>query len=224
MWIIPTLVLISLFVIADNDKKTASSEKPAAKRAQPAKAKVARKRQNAAKKAPEVTRQQEEAATAFVTQHHDQLLELLIHLKDGVPQEYNKAIRDLARTSDRLETMAGRDKTRYKMELKLWQAKSRRQLLTARLQMNRDDELIEQIRETLEEERDVQLAILKHERERFAARVKKLDEQIAKQERTRQSSIDRQIATLTKAAKSGQRKVKASKRKQPTSKNIKKPT
>jgi len=210
MWIIPAVMLIPSFAVADNGVQGQ------------------RGKQAAAKKKVELTREEEEAATAFVTKHHGDLLELLIHLKEGLPQEYNKAIRDLSRTNDRLEALAGRDKTRYNLELKLWQAKSGRQLLTARLRMGRDDALIQQIRETLAEEHQLQLSVFKHERERLAARMKKLDEQIARHEKNQQGSVDRQLATLTKASKNSERKVKAGKRKRPASKDkskeSKKPT
>jgi hypothetical protein len=233
MWIIPALVLIPLFAVADNRTRKSSNAKlsnasSTEKPTPAARSQAQRDKQAAAKKAIKLTPQQEKAATAFVKKHHDELLELLIHLKEGLPQEYGKAIRDLSRTSERLEALAGRDQTRYNLELKLWQAKSRRQLLTARLQMDRDDALIEQIRATLAEEHRLQLSVFKHERERFAARVKKLDEQIARQEKNEQSSVDRQLATLTKASKDSERKVKATKRKRPAAKNdvnnTKKPT
>lgn len=214
IWIVAALVLIPMFTVADDgDSKKDRAAKPPAK--------LARGKKNSLKRPVEITREEEKAATVFVKAHHEELLELLIHLKEGLPQEYKKAIRDLARTSNRLETLASRDESRYKIELKLWQAKSRRQLLTARFQMSRDDSLIQEIRETLQDEQQFQTAILKHERDRLAARVKKLSAQLERQEKTQEDSIERQISTLIKGSKTNNRKVKAGKRKKPAAKKEK---
>jgi hypothetical protein len=224
LWTLPALVLIPLFaVVGSGQQDSPSVKKSSAKPNVAAKVKAQRGKQSATNKASGFTQAEEQAATAFVTKHHDELLELLTHLKAGLPREYEKAVRDLARTSDRLEALARRDSVRFELELKLWQAKSRRQLLTARLQMGLDEALIQQVRETLAEEHRLQLAVFKHERERLGGRLKKLDEQIEKQEQSEQNSIDRQITTLLNELKGRERKVKASKRKAPAPKNTKDP-
>jgi hypothetical protein len=220
--------LTPLLGVAESDSnekdqnKPAAGEKAAAKRASAAKTKPGREKQVTAKIA--ITKEQEAAAMAFVKSHHSELLELLIHLKEGLPSEYKRAIRDLSRTSDRLVMFQKRDKQRYELELALWQTESKRQLLNARLQMTQDEELVLEIRETLGKEHELHLNLLKYERKRLADRVKKLDEQIGKQEKSREALIERKLKALTNPSKNVQRKVKNRTRKPRTSKTSKKPT
>lgn len=169
-----------------------------------------------------VSAEQESAVIQFVEQHHRELLELLIYLKEGLPEEYARAIRDLARTRERLALSEKRDPERYQLDLKHWQVESRRQLLTARFQMSQDAELVAKIRECLVEEHQLSLAILKYDRDRLASRLAKLDEQIARQEAAFKSSIDRKMATLMKSADSSA-KTKNNVRKPAPTKPTKKP-
>jgi DNA-directed RNA polymerase subunit L len=152
------------------------------------------------------------------------LFELLIYLKEGLPQEYERAIRDLSRANDRLAQFEKRDPERYKLELQLWQAESRRQLLTARLQMGYDESLLTELRETLKEEQRLELAVLRHERERLAGRITKIDEQITAQETDPEAAVERKFAALTKAAKNSQRNVSSKNRKPAPRKTTKNPT
>jgi hypothetical protein len=165
----------------------------------------------------------ESAVTAFVQKHHPALLELLIHLKESLPKEYQQAIRDLSRTQERLSQYESRDPQRYELELKLWQAQSRGQLLAARLQMSGDEKLREELRATIREEYDLRITLLKHERDRLTTRVEKLDEQIEKQEKNRDSAIEREFALLTKPMSGPSRNVKSNTKKSPA-KTSKDPT
>src|SRR6185436_5664149 len=49
-----------------------------------------------------ITPEREAAAVTFVKLHHPDLAELLGHLKQSNPREYQRAIRDLFRTSENL--------------------------------------------------------------------------------------------------------------------------
>ena len=195
---ITALIVLPLLALADND----DSKKPALA----------------------ISAEGETAALAFVQQHHNDLFELLIHLKEGMPQEYERAIRDLSRASDRLAQLEKRDLDRYRIELQLWQAESRRQLLTARLQMGYDESLLKELREVLKEEQKLELAVLRHERERLAGRIAKIEEQIAMQENSAEASVERKFSALTKAAKNSERNVSNKNRKPATRKNTKDPT
>jgi len=185
--------------------------------------KSARPKPAAEKNLPAITAEQETAATESVKQHHDELLELLIYLKEGLPKEYARAVRDLSRTSERLSALAKRDKPRYELELKLWQVQSHRQLLQARLQMTKDDKLIDQIRDTLHTERELKTALMRHERERLAARLKKVDAQLARQAESDDAAIERQLKVLLKSGKKTERKPKAPSRKPVAAKSKNKP-
>lgn len=219
------LIVVPLLALADNDaprEPTKRKVSPAAKRVESAKA--SRGKPAGSKSALAITAEQEAAAMALVQEHHNDLFEVLIYLKEGLPQEYDRAIRDLSRASDRLAQFEKRDPQRHQIELRLWQAQSRRQLLTARLQMGHDESLLTELRETLTEEQELGLAVLRHERERLAARIAKIEEQIKTQEAGGEASVERKFATLTKAAKTSQRKVGGKNHKPATRKNTKDPT
>lgn len=212
------LLVWPLLAIADNapPKKPAKQARvPAVKQAELAKA--SREREA-------IVKEQEAAAIALAQEHHKDLLELLIHLKEGLPQEYERAIRDLSRASDRLAQFEKRDPERYRLELQLWQAGSRRQLLAARLQMGYSEGLLNELREVLEEEQNLGLAVLRHERERLVSRLAKIDEQITTQENSAEASVERKFSTLTKAAKNSGRNVSDKKRKPAARTNTKDPT
>src|SRR5262249_19634201 len=78
-----------------------------------------------AKPAPGITPEREAAVKTFVDQHHPELGELLVHLKENNKKEYEKAVRDLFKTSERLARTHEMDVERYDLELKLWQTQSR---------------------------------------------------------------------------------------------------
>jgi hypothetical protein len=219
------LIVLPLVAFADNDvlqEPAKRAENPAAKRAEPARS--SRGKVTGSKPSAAITPEQEAAAVALVQKHHRDLFELLIYLKEGLPQEYVRAIRDLSRASDRLAQFEKRDPQRYQLELQLWQAESRRQLVTARLQMGYDETLLNELRETLKVEQELGLAVLRHERERLAGRIAKIDEQIVNQEKGAEASVERRFATLTKAAKNSQRNVSSKNRKPAARKKPKDPT
>jgi hypothetical protein len=147
-----------------------------------------------------ITPEREAAAMTFVRQHHPELAELLIHLKESSPKEHERAVRDLFRTSERLAQLQERDANVYELELKLWKARSRAQLLSAKLQMADSEELRHKLRGTLEEEYELQMQLLKRERDRLADRVNGLNSQIDRLTQRRNESIDSQFQKLTKTS------------------------
>lgn len=218
-----TLTVISVPLLATADGDSNGSDKTAVgKNASSRKKEATRRRTgNAARtkvSLKSVSKEQESAAMRLVENHHDELLELLIHLKEGLPTEYDRAIRDLSRTSERLSQLEKRDKKRFELELALWKTKSHRQLLQARLLMDKDKALLGQIRETLNEERELHVAVLKHERDRLTNRIQRLNAQIAKKENNSEAEIERQLKTLTQPRKNVERRVNSKTRKSPAKK------
>jgi len=149
-------------------------------------------------RAATVSKELESRVDAFVKEHQRELFEVLIYLKENLPREYERAVRDLDRTQQRLAQLQKRDAERYALELKLWQAESRAQLLAARIQMQSDgdDTLQRQLRETLTATHDLRLQLLERERERLADRLRKLDAQIGKLQESRKTAIERQFRSL----------------------------
>jgi hypothetical protein len=147
-----------------------------------------------------VSPEREEAVMAFVKLNHPELAQLLAHLKENQPKEYERAIRELFRASDRLTQIHDRDRAQYDLEVQLWKTQSRVQLLTARLKMGESEELKKQLQDLLGEQIDNRAALLRHEREKVATRLSRIDTDLQRLESDRQKVIDKQLQTLTGAA------------------------
>jgi hypothetical protein len=150
-----------------------------------------------------ITPEREAAAMTFVRQHHAELSELLIYLKESAPREYERAVRDLFRASERLAQIQERDSAAYELELNLWKARSRAQLISARLQMADDPQLRDELRAALTDEYDLRVRVLKYDRERLADRLRNLDEQIGRLEARRAEFIENQWQGFFRARAKG---------------------
>lgn len=140
--------------------------------------------------------EREAAALTFVQRNHPELAELLAYLKTNQPEEYQRAIRDLVRVVERLGAIQERDPLQYELEVALWTAQSRVQLLAARAKMEQSDELVRLLREALGAQMDARLALLHHERSKVAERLSRLDAEIAQRQQQREAMIQRQLETL----------------------------
>jgi len=160
------------------------------------------------KRAVPVTAEMEAEVKIFVGEHHRELLDVLAHLQENLPEEYERAVRDLNRTRLRLRQFQGRD--RYDSELALWKAQSRTRLLGARAQMDDDVALREALREKLSEVYDLRATILQRDRDRAAERVRKLDSQLEALRNDRDQNLEKQLAELTNPAKKRNKAVKTS--------------
>ncbi|MGE0757789.1 MAG: hypothetical protein AB7F89_17585 [Pirellulaceae bacterium] len=160
-----------------------------------------RPKPKSASKGMVITPEREAAALTFVRQHHAELAELLISLKESSPREYERAIRDLFRSSERLAQIQERDRQAYELELAVWKARSRAELLSARLQMQ-DDELVrEALRTALAEEYDLRIRVLEHEQRKLHERAAALDEQLRQLAERREQVIASRFAATTRAAR-----------------------
>lgn len=144
-----------------------------------------------------VTPEREAAVRTFVERNHPELAQLLAHLKENQPKEYERAIRELFRTTERLTLIHDRDRTQYDREVAVWKTQSRIQLLTARLKMEDSDELRAQLKQLLSEQIDNRIALLKHEREKVATRLNRIDSDLERLEKDREKAIERQLRALT---------------------------
>lgn len=155
-----------------------------------------------------ITPEREAAVTTFVDRNHPELAALLAHLKTKQPKEYERAVRDLLRVTEKLAMVNERDSRQYDLELKVWKAQSRAQLLVARLKMTDPEsadreELTSQLREILSEQMQARLEVLQLERERVAGRMEKLNDDIHRLERDRDSVIEGHLKSLTNQANAG---------------------
>lgn len=166
-----------------------------------------------------ITPERETAVTEFVEQNHAELATLLTHLKTGQPKEYERAVRDLYRVTEKLAMVKERSDEQYALELKAWKAQSRAQLLVARLKMTDPEsgdreELKTQLREILSEQLQARIEVLKLERERTSTRLEKLNQDIGRFEQNREAVIDGHVNSLLNQVNAN-RKVKQPPEKRP---------
>mgnify|MGYP001126223202 CR=1 FL=1 len=145
----------------------------------------------------EITPEREAIALSFAQEHHPEMAALLGHLKRSNKRQYERAIRELFRTSERLAQAKERDDARYELDLEIWKVESQIRLLVARLTMSPGDvEMQEKLRSLLMERVDLRIRRQRMDRDRLAARVQRLDENIASLESEREALVDQSYAKL----------------------------
>jgi len=150
-----------------------------------------------------VTPEREAAVLTFVQRNHAELADLLAALKTNDPEQYERALRDIYRVTERLALIQERDPLQYELEVAAWTAQSRVELLAAKLKMESSDDLIKQLREALKAQNEARVALLKHERQKVADRLSKLDSDIARFEGDRDEVVNRQLKVLVRAGGEG---------------------
>lgn len=176
-------------------RPTRGQDEPAPARAAQGTAKNAKSREPLA-----ITPEREAAVATFVERNHAELAPLLAHLKANQPRQYETAVREIFRVTERLAGIQERDPLLYELEVKLWTAQSRVQVLAARLSMDMTDSLKEELRGALAGQIESRLAVLQHQREQAAQRLARMDRDIDQLEENRQAAIDRQLEMLSRAA------------------------
>ncbi|HET6881368.1 MAG TPA: hypothetical protein VFI31_14495 [Pirellulales bacterium] len=186
------------------DKKHVDKRQADKKQANPAnpRNKQVVEKPKAASKRPEKPSNddREQAALVLVREHHPDLVELLQRLKATKKKEYQQAVKELYRDSQRLENVRERDPERYGLELRAWQLDSRIRLLTARLSLEDRPELQEELKAALTERADVRLTQRELERDRLTARLKKLEEEISSLTTHRDEEVQRTFDRLLRTA------------------------
>ena len=153
-----------------------------------------------------VTPAREAAALAFVREHHSELQSLLSSLKERQPKQYQAAIRDLFRHSERLANIQEKDAARYDLELRLWKQQSRVQLLSATVLMNPQNEAAKaKLKQALVEQLQLRRETLALERAQLAKRLQKLDEQIEHAGGDIDAAAERQLQAITSGTRPRQK-------------------
>jgi hypothetical protein len=154
----------------------------------------------------------ETAALAFLRENHPELAELLQRLKPVKPAEYDRAVRELAQVSRNLAAIKARNPQAYERNLNVWKAKSRVELLTAKLASASGPcpELESQLRQAVEDQLDIEIGRQKFERDQVEERFRKLKENLDRLESRRGSIIEsRYQALLKKGERARQQNEKA---------------
>jgi hypothetical protein len=204
------LMVCSLLYAQSGDAKTSVSVKPAGTASAPARANA--KKDGKTRPAVTVTPESEAAVMAFIQRNHAELADLLVYLRASQPEEYERAIKEIYRTTQRLAMIQERDPLQYDLEVAAWTAQSRVQLLAAKLKMGSSDDLVNQLRSALQVQSAAKIDLLKHERQKAADRLEKIESDVTRLEANRSEVVERQLKLLTKAASEG-RPAKAGKKK-----------
>jgi hypothetical protein len=172
---------------------------------------------------PPLGSQAEREATAlnFLRAHHPELVELVERLKNSKPAEYERAIRESARTSDRLASLKQRDPERYALELEAWKLKSQIRLLAARASMQSQESLADEIRAALERQYEVRLKQLELDRADLAERLQRVETTIDNLQKDRQGKIDKQLETVLRGIDRMRTKTANRNRKRPPANTVK---
>ena len=145
------------------------------------------------------TLEREAAALTFVRMHHAELADLLDRLKTRRPQEYQKAIRELFRASERLALSQEQQPLRYELELQEWKLSSRIQLLVARMSMNRTPELEQELRQLLNEQVSVHRELIRFSYERTSARAAALQKELTDLEQRQSDWVEERFQEALKS-------------------------
>jgi hypothetical protein len=142
----------------------------------------------------------EAAALAFVRENHPELAGLLEQLKPMKPAEYERAVRELATVSRNLAVLKARNPRAYELGLDAWKARSRVELLTAKLASTPgpSPELESQLRRAVEDQLDSEIRQQKFERDQVEARLKKVRENLDRLESRRDSIIESRYQAFVK--------------------------
>jgi hypothetical protein len=145
--------------------------------------------------APTVGSPEERSATAlaFVREHHPELVDLLQRLQASNVTEYERAIRELARTSDRLGGMRVRNPERYALELDSWKLKSQIQLLAARASLAPHEDLTAELRDLIARQLELRVAQLELERSELTERLDRVEVALETADASQQTQLDKQL-------------------------------
>jgi DNA repair ATPase RecN len=134
----------------------------------------------------------------FVEKHQQPLLKLLRFMKKKQPQQYQQALKELARVKQRLTTLEKRDSESHAIELELWQVRSNLRMLVAEILVSERDsqeKLKKQLHELVEKEIDLDTARLKLEQKRMEQRLSTVQSQLAERTENRDAALSKAIKT-----------------------------
>lgn len=137
--------------------------------------------------------EREAAAIAFAREHHPELATLVEKLRTDNRREFDKAIRELTMTRDRLSRLEKQARPQYELALKAWKLDSRANLLAARMTVSNDPALESALKRILRERVDVRLDELQAERGRLEKRLGNVRTMIQNIEADREAASARDL-------------------------------
>jgi hypothetical protein len=152
--------------------------------------------------------QAESVALSFVRENHPELGALLAQLKPMRPDEYRRAVRELAQVSRSLDQVKASSPKRYETGLDVWKARSRVDLLAARLAGAADPspEQEAQLRQAVAAVVDAEIRQQRLEKETVEERLKKIGENLERLESKRDAVVENRFQSLLKKSERVRRK------------------
>lgn len=137
-----------------------------------------------APKAEALPRAGEQAVLAFVGEHQPELGTLLDSLRPMRPAEYQKAVRQLLPVVQSLQALRTQNPERYGLGLAAWKARTRVELLSARLASHAapGPDLERDLRRAVVDQVETEIRVQRYDRDQAEARVRRLTETLQRLE------------------------------------------
>lgn len=144
----------------------------------------------------QVDRETESKSIGLVKAHLPELDDVLNRLRADQPRQYDRAIRDLAKSVRKLELAENRDEQLYEIELELLKAQTQVNLLTAKLKVRDSQSDRKKLRNSVARLHQAHLTRIQYDVELYRQRLARAKQQFdAAQERleTKQSDHEQQL-------------------------------
>ncbi len=153
------------------------------------------------KQRPRLSKRQVRQALAFARSHHPELAKLIERLRSVQDRTaYDKAVAELSKTAQRLESLKESNLERYGMMLELWKLESQARLMVARSMMKPDPKRDAQLRETLRKRAELRRILLLADIKRSQARIERIESQLKALENL-DAATDRELQRLKRSAR-----------------------
>ena len=142
----------------------------------------------------------QKTALSFAKEHHPELASLLETLKQKSAPEYNRGIRELHNSVERLERIKEKHPARLKSEIEAWKTDSQIRLLSARWMLSPSDKLKAQIDKLFRKRQTAKKKRLQAEEKRIKDRLKSISEQLGQSKSDLQAELDTNWQRLNRRA------------------------
>lgn len=195
------LVVAFLSILSSSEWMTVCADEDTSARKSKAESKNGNETAKAASaSAPKLTDAQIDNALEFAKKHHPELASLLKGLRGKSPTEFKRGVREVHLAAIRLDRMQEKQPARFDTELQQWKIDSEIRLLSAKWIITGDKKLERKIQAMLRERQENRLNRLETERDRLAARLEQLDQQINMDAAGLEAVLDTEWDKLVKKA------------------------
>ena len=160
-----------------------------------------------AKNPTPVDRDTEKRAKSLVSSHLPALSIVLKRLREDQPREYDRAIRDLARSARRLDSAKSRDEVLYELELELLQAQTAATLLMAKLKVRDNPADRKHLKTSAERLHQAQISRAEYEISMYELRLERTkqlltsaQEKLLQKKENREAAVEKSYSAMLRKA------------------------